>query len=167
MLLLPWCFSEACIYLWTFHEGENPGLHLQYRLTLYQPGWTLDFTSTNCSRIANLYLLLHKPYPVHRYLMSRLSLQVFYLWRHVLSTATPFILWWSNLETLFAPLHRSSPFIGRAALSSNSNRTRSVYSRKNPKSSRYCELSVIQIQIPCSCQVKKNATTLGLKLKIS
>jgi hypothetical protein len=47
----------------------------------------------------------------HRYLMSRLSLQVFYLWRPVLSTAPPFI-WWSNLEILFGPLHRSYPFIG-------------------------------------------------------
>jgi hypothetical protein len=47
----------------------------------------------------------------HRYLMSRLSLQVFYLWRHVLSPAPPFKLWWSNFEILFAPLHRSSPFI--------------------------------------------------------
>jgi hypothetical protein len=48
----------------------------------------------------------------HRYLMIRLSLQVFYLWRHVLSTALPFILWWSNLEILFALLHRSSPMKG-------------------------------------------------------
>jgi hypothetical protein len=48
----------------------------------------------------------------HRYLMTRLSLQVFYLWRHVSSTALPFILWWPNLEILFAPLHRSSSFIG-------------------------------------------------------
>jgi hypothetical protein len=48
----------------------------------------------------------------HRYLMSRLSVQVFYLWLHVLSTAPPFILWWSILEILFAPLHRSFPFIG-------------------------------------------------------
>jgi hypothetical protein len=48
----------------------------------------------------------------HRYFMSRLGLQVFYLWRHVLSTAPPFILWWSNLEILFSPLHRGSPFIG-------------------------------------------------------
>jgi hypothetical protein len=48
----------------------------------------------------------------HRYLMNRLSLQVFYLWRHVSSTAPPFILWWSNLEILFGPLHSSSPFIG-------------------------------------------------------
>jgi hypothetical protein len=48
----------------------------------------------------------------HRYLMTRLSLQVVYLWRHVSSTAPPFILWWSNWEILFGPLHRSSPFIG-------------------------------------------------------
>jgi hypothetical protein len=48
----------------------------------------------------------------HRYLMTRLSLQVVYLWRHVSSTAPPFILWWSNLEILFGPLHRNSPFIG-------------------------------------------------------
>jgi hypothetical protein len=31
----------------------------------------------------------------------------------------------------------------RAALSSNSNGTRSVYSRENPKSSLYCEMSVV------------------------
>jgi hypothetical protein len=49
----------------------------------------------------------------HRYLMTRLSLQVFYLWRLVSSTAPPLMLWWSNLEILlFGPLHRSSPFIG-------------------------------------------------------
>jgi hypothetical protein len=48
----------------------------------------------------------------HRYLINRLSLQVVYLWRHVSSTASPFILWWSNLEILVGPLHRSSPFIG-------------------------------------------------------
>jgi hypothetical protein len=44
--------------------------------------------------------------------MSRLSLKVFYLWHHVSLTAPPFILWWWNLELLFAPLNRSSPFIG-------------------------------------------------------
>jgi hypothetical protein len=48
----------------------------------------------------------------HRFLLTRLSLQVIYLWRHVSSTAPPFILWWTNLEILFGPLHRSSPFIG-------------------------------------------------------
>jgi hypothetical protein len=50
--------------------------------------------------------------PYHRYLMTRLSLKVVYLWRHVSSTAPPFILWWWNLKILFAPLNRSSPFIG-------------------------------------------------------
>jgi hypothetical protein len=44
--------------------------------------------------------------------MTRLSLQVFYLWRHVSSSAPPLILWWSNSELLVGPLHRSSPFIG-------------------------------------------------------
>jgi hypothetical protein len=62
------------------------------------------------------YMTFRGPYShttvYHRYLMNRLSLQVFYLGRHVSSTAPPFILWWSNLEILFGPLHRSSPFIG-------------------------------------------------------
>jgi hypothetical protein len=67
----------------------------------------------------------------HRYLMTRLSLQVVYLWDHVSSTAPPFILWWSNLELLFGPLHRSSPFIGELhALSSNSNGTRSYIAER-------------------------------------
>jgi hypothetical protein len=44
--------------------------------------------------------------------MTRLSLQVVYLRRHVSLTAPPFILWWSILEILIGPLHRSSPFIG-------------------------------------------------------
>jgi hypothetical protein len=35
----------------------------------------------------------------------------------------------------------------RAALSSNSNGTRSVYNRKNPKSSLYCEMSMMQTLI--------------------
>jgi hypothetical protein len=78
---------------------------------------------------------------IHRYLWNRLSLQVFYLWRHVLSTAPPFILWWSNLEILFAPLHRSSPFIG--GLRCQAIQTEhGPYSRKNPKSNLYCEVSM-------------------------
>jgi hypothetical protein len=44
--------------------------------------------------------------------MTRLSLKVVYLWHHVSSTAPPFILWWWNLEIVFAPLNRSYPFIG-------------------------------------------------------
>jgi hypothetical protein len=42
---------------------------------------------------------------IDTYLIPRLSLKVVYLWRHVSSTAPPFILWWWNLETLFAPLN--------------------------------------------------------------
>jgi hypothetical protein len=81
---------------------------------------------------------------LHRYLMSRLSFQVFCLWRHVWSTQRrPFILWWSNLEILFAPPPPQLSLHRRAALSSNSNVTRSVYSRKNPKSSLYCEVSMV------------------------
>jgi hypothetical protein len=82
--------------------------------------------------------------------VSRLSLQVVYLWRHVLSTQRRhlYIVWWSNLEILFGPpppqvsLHRRG-----YALSSNSNGTRSVYCRNNPKRSLYCEMSVSSF--PC------------------
>jgi hypothetical protein len=45
----------------------------------------------------------------HRYLIPRLSLKAVYLWRHVSSTAPQFILWWWNLEILFAPLNRALP----------------------------------------------------------
>jgi hypothetical protein len=44
--------------------------------------------------------------------MSRLSLQVFYLWRHVLSTAIYNMVAKYRNTVLFAPLHRSSLFIG-------------------------------------------------------
>jgi hypothetical protein len=62
------------------------------------------FSWANC----RLYTIQY----THRYLMTRLSLQFVYLWRHVSSTAPSFILWWSNLDILFGPLHLSSPFIG-------------------------------------------------------
>jgi hypothetical protein len=46
----------------------------------------------------------------------------------------------------------------RAALSSNSKGTRSVHSRKNPKSSLYCEISMINSQwLKFSALLKKNA----------
>jgi hypothetical protein len=81
--------------------------------------------------------------PPHRYLMSRLSLQeIVYLWRHVLSTAPPFLLWRSNLEILFAPLHRSSPFIGGLRCQALQMEHGPHYSRKSPKSSLYCEMSM-------------------------
>jgi hypothetical protein len=89
-------------------------------------------------------------YRHHRYLMSRLSLQVFYLWRHVLSTAPPFTVYYGgqNLEILFAPLHRSSPFIG--GLHCQAIQTEHgpyTYIRKNPKSNLYCEMSMIATSI--------------------
>jgi hypothetical protein len=70
------------------------------------------FVSQMILYLGPLLQCIHSILHMHRYLMSRLSLQVFYLWHHVLSTAPPFILWWSNLEILFAFLYRSSPFIG-------------------------------------------------------
>jgi hypothetical protein len=85
--------------------------------------------------------------PNHRYLVSRLSLQVFYLWRHLLSTAPPFILWWTNFRNTICPPPPQLSLHRRAALSSNSNGTRTVYSRKNPKSSLYCEMSMIRIRL--------------------
>jgi hypothetical protein len=63
-----------------------------------------------------------------------LSLKVVYLWRHVSSTAPPFILWWSNLEILFGPLHRRSPFIGESTVKQFKWNT-VLYSRENPKRS--------------------------------
>jgi hypothetical protein len=80
-----------------------------------------------------------------RYLMTRLSLQVVYLWRHVSSTAPPFILWWWNLKILLGPLHRSSPFIGELRCQAiQMEHGLTVYSRENPKRSLYCNMSVGQ-----------------------
>jgi hypothetical protein len=67
----------------------------------------------------------------HRYLMTRLSLQV-----------ASYIMVVKFRNTIWPPppqfsLHR------RAALSSNSNGTRS-YIAENPKRSLYCEMSVVQ-----------------------
>jgi hypothetical protein len=59
----------------------------------------------------------------HRCLRSRLSLQVFYLWRPVLSTAPPFILWWSNLEILFAPYPPANGLLSQYRMH-NSDRVR-------------------------------------------
>jgi hypothetical protein len=80
-----------------FRSGKNKIFH---RKTIF------SFLLSHICWTSNL------PSQDHTYLMSWLNLQVFYLWRHYLLTAPPFILWWSNLEILFAPLHRSPPFIG-------------------------------------------------------
>jgi hypothetical protein len=69
----------------------------------------------------------------HRYLMSRLPFQGFYLWRHILSTAPPFmVVTFRNTSCPPPPqllLHK------RAALSTNSKGTQSVRSRQNLNSS--------------------------------
>jgi hypothetical protein len=52
----------------------------------------------------------------------------FYLWRHVLSTAPPFILWRWKFEILLNPLLRSSSYTG--ALITNSNGTQSAHKGK-------------------------------------
>jgi hypothetical protein len=86
--------------LWVLEWRELPPIARQLRSLSEQ------------SKIAAWTNIAEPEGAAHRYLMSRLSLQVFYLWRHVSSTAPPLILWWSNLEIQFGPLHRSSPFIG-------------------------------------------------------
>jgi hypothetical protein len=92
------------------------------------------------------FLMPHTPH--HRYLIPRLSLKVVYLWRHVSSTAPPFILWWWNLETLFAPLNCSSPFIGELRCQAIQMVHALIqYSRWNPKRSLYCEMSVLRTNI--------------------
>jgi hypothetical protein len=73
------------------------------------------------------------------------GLQVVYLWRHVSSTAPPFILWWWNLEILFGPLHRSSPFIGELRCQAIQMKHGLIlYSIEDPKRSLYCKMSVIE-----------------------
>jgi hypothetical protein len=75
----------------------------------------------------------HAP-PSHRYLMSRLSLQVFYLWRHVLSTQRRHLYYGGQIYKYYLPPSTAVlPSYTRAALSSNSNGTRSVYNRKTQK----------------------------------
>jgi hypothetical protein len=110
-------FSHVCVLVWVL--GGAPFFIRQIRVErrcksgvpLPAAATTFDtellaLAETNGWTTAALYR-----YTYHRYLMTRLSIQVFYLWRHVLSTAPLFILWWSNLEILFSHLYRSSPFI--------------------------------------------------------
>jgi hypothetical protein len=83
--------------------------------------------------------------------MTRLSLKVVYLWRHVSSTAPPIILWWWNLEILFAPLNRSSPFIGELRCQAvQMEHALILYSREDPKGSLYCEMSVVKFYLELS-----------------
>jgi hypothetical protein len=72
-------------------------------------------------------------------------------WKKKTFPTEPFILWWWNLEySLFGPPPPQFSLHKRAALSSNSNGTRSVYSRENPKQSLYCEMSVTRTHSTCT-----------------
>jgi hypothetical protein len=88
----------------------SPLLEASLRQRTFRYRYPESKTLTICGQKFIFFTLISSTY--HRYLLTRLSLQVVYLRRHVSSTAPPFILWWSNLEILFGPLHRSSPFIG-------------------------------------------------------
>jgi hypothetical protein len=90
--------------------------------------------------------------------MTRLILQVVYLWRYVSSTAPPFILWWPNFEILLGPLHRSSPFIGELRCQALQM---VLYSRENPKRSLYCEMAVLSLTV--SVARKPNKIPWGRK----
>jgi hypothetical protein len=90
--------------------------------------------------------------------MSRLSLQVFYLWRHVFSTAPPFILWWSNFEILFAPFHRSFPFIGGL-------RCQAIQTEHGPYIAESTQKVVFIVRCLCSV-AKENMTKLcGMRVQ--
>jgi hypothetical protein len=60
----------------------------------------------------------------------------------VVDSAAIYIMVVKFINTICPPAPQLS-FHTRAALSSNSNGTRSVYNRKNPKSSLYCEMSMM------------------------
>jgi hypothetical protein len=63
----------------------------------------------------------------------------------IVDTAPPFILWWSKLEILFGPPPpHSSPFIDelRCQAIQTEHGPYIQYSRENPKSSLYCEMSI-------------------------
>jgi hypothetical protein len=82
----------------------------------------------------------------HRYLMSRLSLQVFYLWRImycIVDSAAIYIMVVIFRNNICSPSHRSSPFLGGLRCQSiQTEHSPYTYSRKNPKSSLYCEMSM-------------------------
>jgi hypothetical protein len=94
--------------------------------------------------------------------MTRLSLQVFYLLRHVSSTAPPFMLWWWNLEILLGPLHRSSPLIGELRCQAIQNGTRSYIAEKTQNA-----VYIVRCLWPTlACQWRmRNFSTRGLDVQ--
>jgi hypothetical protein len=127
---------------------EDLNLRMCELNTTWQNPASADISIDYLYRLYSVYTVWYRTAQngggIHRYLMSRLSLQVFYLWRHLSSTAPPLILWWWNLEILFGPLHRSSPFIGELRCQAIHT---VLYSRENPKRSLYCEMSVGGIMV--------------------
>jgi hypothetical protein len=115
------------------YNTKKNNFNMSIRLTQWQCAMTNMIKTWTCWCIHCADLLLARL--LHRYLMNRLSLQVFYLWRPVSSTAPPLILWWSNLEILFGLLHRSSPFIGELRCQAIQTEHGPAYSRENLKSS--------------------------------
>jgi hypothetical protein len=95
-------------------ESKNANLQL----------WKLEGLTTK-----NYFQGRHLKRTNHRYLMTRLSLQVFYLWRHVSATAPPPILWWSKFRNTICPPPPQLSLHRRAALSSNSNGTQHIAER--------------------------------------
>jgi hypothetical protein len=85
----------------------------------------------------------------HRYLLPVISstIDIFYhryllpVMSCIVDSATIYIMVVKFGHTIFPPPPQLSLHT-RAALTSNSNGTRSVYNRNNPKSSLYCEVSM-------------------------
>jgi hypothetical protein len=77
----------------------------------------------------------------HRYLMSRLSLQV----TSCIVDSTDIYIMVVKFRNTICPPPPQLSLHTRAALSSNSSGTRSVYNRKNPRSSLYCDMSMYGI----------------------
>jgi hypothetical protein len=106
------CFyANGTLYqLWQYQLAITWILFYQFNIDIFKPD--SESCKSRRSTFATWQSKIDFTVFIHRYLMTRLSLQVVYLWRHVTSTAPSFILWWPNFEILFYPLHRSSPFIG-------------------------------------------------------
>jgi hypothetical protein len=84
-------------------EVETPKRYLHVLVTL-QPKWNWIYRGL---------VRISVNFCIYRYLMGRLLFHSFHLWRHLLSTAPPFILWWWKFDLLFDPLPGTSSFLGR------------------------------------------------------
>jgi hypothetical protein len=102
------------------------------------------------------FLRLHT---TNRYLMSRLSLHVFYLWRHVLSTAPPFIYYGGKIYKYYLPPSTAAlPSYEGCAVKQFKRNTVRIQQKEPPKSSLYCEM-------PMTCTAQPN--TVNSKISAS